>query len=192
MKTFELAGTARTGLGKKAARIYRKENNIPCVLYGGKDVVHFMVDTESVRKLVYTPDIHVVNLSIDGNAYTTIVKDSQFHPVSEKLLHMDFLEISADKPIVMEVPVSLEGLAEGVKAGGKLVLEARKLKVKAKYTDIPEKLTVNVESLGLGRTIQVGALSFENLEMMNAKNSVICSVRMTRAARGAAAAAEKA
>jgi large subunit ribosomal protein L25 len=192
MKTVELAGIARTGLGKKAAKGYRRENKIPCVLYGGKEVVHFTVNNDAVRKLIYTPDIHLVNLSIDGTSHTTILKDSQFHPVSEKLLHMDFLEVSIEKPVVMEVPVVLEGLAEGVKAGGKLVLETRRLKVKAIYTDIPEKLLVNVENLGLGKTVQVGALSFENLELINAPNSVVCAVKMTRAARGAAAAADKA
>ncbi|MDR1119701.1 MAG: 50S ribosomal protein L25/general stress protein Ctc [Dysgonamonadaceae bacterium] len=186
MKTFELAGAARTGLGKKAAKTYRKEQSIPCVLYGGKEVVHFTVKTDSVRKLIYTPDIHLVNLTIDEKNYTTILKDAQFHPVSENILHMDFLEVVDNSPITMEVPVVLDGLAEGVKAGGKLVLEIRKLKVKALYTNIPEKLTINVEELGLGKTIQVGALSFDNLEILNAKNSVVCSVKMTRAARGAA------
>ncbi|MDR2118460.1 MAG: 50S ribosomal protein L25/general stress protein Ctc [Tannerellaceae bacterium] len=190
MKTFQLTGTARVDLGKKATKDCRKNNSIPCVLYGGKDVVHFTVKIESVRKLIYTPDIHVVDLTIDGKNYTTILKDSQFHPVSENILHLDFLEIFPDKPVVMEVPIVLEGLAEGVKAGGKLVLEMRKLKVKAVYTHIPEKLFINVENLGLGKTIQVAALSFENLEILNAKNAVVCSVRMTRAARGATAKSE--
>jgi large subunit ribosomal protein L25 len=191
MKTFELAGAARTDLGKKAAKNYRKDNLVPCVMYGRKEIVHFTVENESVRKLIYTPDIYVVKLTVDGKEYTTVLKDSQFHPVSEKLLHLDFLEVSTARPIVMEVPVTLEGLAEGVKSGGKLVLEMRKLKVKAFYPYIPERLVVNVENLGLGKAIQVGDLSFDNLELVNAKNSVVCAVKMTRAARGAAA-AEKA
>lgn len=187
MKTFDLAGAAREGLGKKAAKVYRKGNEIPCVLYGGKEVVHFTVSKDSVRKLIYTPEIFLVNLTIDGKAYTSILKDSQFHPVSGDTLHLDFLEIFAGKPVVMEVPVILKGLAEGVKAGGKLVLEMRKLKVKALYDKIPESLTINVEKLGLGKTIQVEELAFDGLELLNAKNNVVCAVKLTRAARGAAA-----
>ena len=116
-----------------------------------------------------------------------IVKDIQFQPVTDAILHMDFLEVSENKPVVMEVPVVLEGHAEGVKAGGKLNLQMRKLKVKALYTAIPEKLFINVEHLRLGRTLQVGALHFEGLELMNAKNAVVCAVQLTRAARGAQA-----
>jgi len=187
MKTFELAGAVRTDLGKKAAKGYRKGNEIPCVLYGGKDLVHFTVKKDDVRKLIYTPEIFLVNLSVDGKTNTVILKDSQFHPVSGDTLHLDFLEVSQDKPMVIDVPVVLQGLAEGVKAGGKLVLEMRKLKVKALYSAIPETLTINVEKLNLGKTIQVGELSFENLELLNAKNNVVCAVKLTRAARGAAA-----
>ncbi len=187
MKTFELAGTVREGLGKKAAKQYRKGDEIPCVLYGGKENIHFNVKNDGVRKLIYTPEIFLVNLTIGSKKINAILKDSQFHPVSGDTLHLDFMEIEESKPIVMEVPVVLEGLAEGVKAGGKLVLEMRKLKVKALYKNIPEKLTINVESLGLGKTIQVGSLAFDNLELLNSKNNVVCTVKLTRAARGAAA-----
>ena len=187
MKTFELKGELRDGLGKKAAKSVRKEGEVPCVLYGGKEVVHFNVAKEDVRKLVYTPEIFLVNLTIGKKTCKAIVKDLQFHPVLENLLHLDFLEVSANKPIVIEVPVILEGLAEGVKSGGKLSLELRKLKAKGLYNHIPEKLTVNVENLGLGKTIQVGDLAFDKLELMNTKNNVVCAVKLTRAARGAAA-----
>ncbi len=190
MKTFELAGVAREGLGKKAAKQYRKVNEVPCVVYGGKDVTHFTVKTEDVRKLIYSPEIYLVNLTIDGKKSIAILQDSQFHPVSGDTLHLDFMEVSPKKPIIMEVPVVLEGLAEGVKAGGKLVLEMRKLKVKALYDNIPEKLTINVEDLDLGKTIQVGSLSFDKMELLNAKNNVVCAVKLTRAAKGAAAAAK--
>ena len=115
------------------------------------------------------------------------IKELQFHPVTDKILHIDFLEVTKEKAIVMEVPVVLEGHAEGVKAGGKLTLSMRKLKVKATYDQIPEKLTINVDHLGLGKTLQVGALHFEGLELMNAKNAVVCAVQLTRAARGAQA-----
>ena len=167
----------------------RKNNGVPCVLYGGKEVVHFTVTVDGLRNLVYTPHIYVVDLVIDGKKYNAIMKDIQFHPVKDNILHVDFYEIDESKPIVMEVPVQLEGLAEGVKAGGKLSLQMRKLKVKALYNVIPERLVVNVSHLGLGKTVKVGELSYEGLELLNAKEAVVCAVKLTRAARGAAAAA---
>ncbi|MCL2650329.1 MAG: 50S ribosomal protein L25/general stress protein Ctc [Candidatus Azobacteroides sp.] len=186
MKTFELKGELRENLGKKASKLSRREGEVPCVLYGGEKVVHFSVTQDGIRKLIYTPEIFLVNLNVNGKVCNAILKDLQFHPVSDKLLHVDFYEVSAQRPIVMEVPVVVEGLAEGVKAGGKLSLELRKLKVKGLYDKIPEKLVINVENLGLGKTVQVGQLSFDNLELMNAKNTVVCAIKLTRAARGAA------
>jgi large subunit ribosomal protein L25 len=117
------------------------------------------------------------------------MKDLQFHPVSDRVLHIDFLEVTEKKAVVVELPVKLTGLAEGVKAGGKLALEMRKLKVKGIYTDFPEEITLDVSNLGLGKTIQVGAVSVDKLEILNAKNAVVAQVKLTRAARGAAAAA---
>ena len=195
MKTFQLEGKSREVAAssadqKRALKAMRKNNEIPAVLYGDEKVTHFTVTKESVRKLVYTPEIFAVELTIDGNKTMAIVKDIQFQPVSDAILHMDFLEIFDNKPVTMEVPVILEGHAEGVKAGGKLSLQMRKLKVKAIYTSIPEKLYINVDSLGLGKSIQVGALQFEGLELMNAKNAVVCAVQLTRAARGAQAKAK--
>ena len=202
MRSFELKGTARniaerSSEQKKALKAMRKNNEVPCVLYGvGKDAdgkpvaTHFTVSYDSLRNLVYTPHIYVVDLSIDGKMVNAIMKDIQFHPVKDTILHVDFYQIDEAKPIVMEVPVALEGLAEGVKAGGKLSLQARKLKVKALYNLIPEKLVVNVSNLGLGKTIKVGELSYEGLELINAKEAVVCAVKLTRAARGAAATAK--
>jgi large subunit ribosomal protein L25 len=186
MKTFQLEGTKREGTGKKAAKAYRKESLVPSVLYGGEEVVHFSVEKEVIRKLIYTPEVHIVNLIIDKKEYSAILKDSQFHPVSDELLHVDFLQIFKEKPVVIEIPVVLEGLAEGVKAGGKLSMEMRKLKVKGLYQNFPEKLVINIENLGLGKTIQVGQLAFENLEILNAKDNVVAAVKLTRAARGLA------
>jgi large subunit ribosomal protein L25 len=187
MKTFELKGTLRENTGKKAAKAYRGESMVPCVLYGGKEVKHFNVTFDGIRKLVYTPEVYIVNLDLEGKKTSAIMKDLQFHPVSDQLLHVDFLEILDGKPITMEIPIVLEGLAEGVKAGGKLSLDMRKLKVKGLYKNLPEKLIINIESLGLGKTIQVGQLNFPNLEILNAKDNVVCAVKLTRAARGAAA-----
>lgn len=192
MKTFKLEGKsreiiARSADQKRALKAMRKNDEIPAVLYGGEKVVHFAVTNDAVRKLVYTPEIFVVELTIDGETTMAIMKEIQFHPVSDKILHMDFLAVSKEKPVEIEVPVALEGHAEGVKAGGKLTLQMRKLRVKAIYDQIPEKLVINVDNLGLGKTMQVGALHFEGLEVMNAKNAVVCAVQLTRAARGAQA-----
>ena len=192
MKTFKLEGKsreiiARSADQKRALKAMRKNDEIPAVLYGGEKVVHFAVTNDAVRKLVYTPEIFVVELTIDGETTMAIMKEIQFHPVSDKILHMDFLAVSKEKPVEMEVPVALEGHGEGVKAGGKLTLQMRKLRVKAIYDQIPEKLVINVDNLGLGKTMQVGALHFEGLEVMNAKNAVVCAVQLTRAARGAQA-----
>ena len=196
MKSIEIQGSLRTETGKKSTKALRKNDSVPCVLYGlntdenGNQVAtHFSVTVEELRKLVYTPHIYVVDLNIDGKVVNAIMKDIQFHPVTDVILHVDFLQINEDKPIVMEVPVRLEGLAEGVKAGGKLNLQIRKLKVKAFYNVIPERLVVDVTSLGLGKTIKVGELHYEGLELLNAKDAVVCAVKLTRAARGAQASA---
>ena len=192
MKSIEIQGTARTIAERsseqaRALKAIRKDNGVPCVLYGGKENVNFTVKAEALRNLVYTPHIYVVDLIIDGKKINAIMKDIQFHPVKDTILHVDFYEIDEAKPIVMEVPVQLEGLAEGVKAGGKLTLQMRKLKVRALYNTIPERLVVNVAHLGLGKTVKVGELSYEGLDILNAKEAVVCAVKLTRAARGAQA-----
>ncbi|MDO9154321.1 MAG: 50S ribosomal protein L25/general stress protein Ctc [Paludibacter sp.] len=191
MKRFGLKGTVRTDLGKKATKAVRVGENVPCVLYGVKNNVHFTSTVADLRKLIYSPDVFVVELDIDGEKCNAIMKDLQFHPVSDKVLHIDFYQVTETKPVVVEIPVKLTGLAEGVKAGGKLSLEMRKLKVKGVYSEIPEHITIDVSSLGLGKTIQVAKVEAENLELLNAKNAVVAQVKLTRAARGAAAVAGK-
>lgn len=191
MKSIEISASLRNEFGKKGSQAIRKTDSVPCVLYGQGENVHFTVTNDSLRNLVYSPDIYLVNLDIEGKKVKAIMKDIQFHPVKDNILHIDFYQIDEDKAIVMEVPVALEGLAEGVKAGGKLTLQMRKIKVKALFNNIPEKLVINVSSLGLGKTIQVGQLSFENLELLTAKEAVVCAVKLTRVARGLAAAANK-
>ncbi|MDR1090287.1 MAG: 50S ribosomal protein L25/general stress protein Ctc [Prevotella sp.] len=189
MKTFELKGETREATGKKATRDFRKEDKIPAVIYGGEraEAIHFTVTNSDVRKLVYTPEIFLVDLTVGKETYKAILKDIQFHPVTDAVLHLDFLHVFENKPIVIDVPVILDGLAEGVRAGGKLSLDLRKLKVKALYDKVPEKVHVDVTSLALGKSIQVGDLHFDGLELLNAKNGVVCRVQLTRAARGLAA-----
>ena len=194
MKSIDIKGTARTETGKKAARNIRKTGAVPCNLYGeakgenGLPVAKsFTVTQDELRKLVYTPDIYSVNLTIDGQECKAIMKELQFHPVTDQLLHVDFYEITETKPIIMEVPIKLNGLAEGVKAGGKLAAGVRKLKVRAVYTAIPEKLDIDVTHLGLGKTIKVSELSYEGLELVTSPSVVVCQVKMTRSAMSAAA-----
>jgi large subunit ribosomal protein L25 len=190
MKTFELKGEARDVVGKKATKAFRKEDKIPAVIYGGEKAekaIHFSVTNSDVRKLIYTPEIFLVDLTIGKDNYKAILKDIQVHPVTDAILHLDFLHVFEDKPITIDVPVILDGLAEGVKAGGKLSLDLRKLKVKALYNKVPEKVHVDVTNLALGKSIQVGDLHFDGLELLNAKNGVVCRVQLTRAARGLAA-----
>lgn len=193
MKTYELKGEIREDFGKKAARSFRSEGLIPCVIYGGhnEENVNFVVKTGDVRKLIYTPEVFLVDLDFGKKKLQAILKDIQFHPVKDTILHIDFLHVFEKVPVVMEIPVRLEGLAAGVRAGGKLSLDMRKLKVKALASKLPEELVVNVEKLELGKSIQVGELSFEDIEILNSKNAVVCRVQLTRAARGAAAKAEK-
>ncbi|MDE6378255.1 MAG: 50S ribosomal protein L25 [Duncaniella sp.] len=149
------------------------------------------VKVEDVRKLIYTPDIYAIELDINGDKRNAVLKDIDFHPVKDNILHIDLLEVSDKKPVTIEVPVKLEGHAEGVKAGGKLNLSMKKIKVRAIYTEIPERVVINVDNLGLGKTLQIGDLHFDGLELMNAKNAVVCAVALTRAARGAQATAGK-
>lgn len=191
MKTFELKGEVRDSFGKKASVAFRKEGLIPCVVYGGQEGENFsfVVKAGDVRQLIYTPEVFIVNLTLGDKTMMAILKEIQFHPVTDNILHIDFLHVFPTEPVVIDIPVRLSGLAEGVKAGGKLSLDSRKLKVKALYDKLPEELVVNVESLALGKSIQVGELNFEGLELLSPKNAVVCRVQLTRAARGAAAAA---
>lgn len=214
MKTFQLAAEPRTDLGKKAAKTLRAEGKIPVVLNGGEIVTlpftgtlkpgeklveiengrgvittDLTVTNEAVRKLIYTPDIFAIELDYNGGKKMAVLREVQYHPVKDNILHIDLLEVSDKKPVVMSVPVKVEGHAEGVKAGGKLTLAMKRIKVKALYTEIPERLVINVDNLGLGKTLQVGDLHFEGLEMVTPKEAVVCAVQLTRAARGAAAAA---
>ena len=186
MKHFNLSATVRKAdqLGKKATKGLRREGFVPVVLYGGSETQHLVVKADDINKLIYTPDIYLIELDVEGKQVKAVLKDVQFHPVSDKTLHADLYEVSEDKPIVMSVPVVLEGHAAGVRAGGKLVREKRNLRVRAVYDKIPENLVIDVTNLKLGKTIQIHELSFEGLELVDAPQAVVCAVKQTRAARG--------
>lgn len=199
MKQIAISGTARTDLGKKASREIRRNGSVPCVIYGEKkdangmpEAIHFTVSEKEINKIVYTPHIYLIDINIDGADHKAVIKEIQFHPVKDNVLHVDFYEVNAEKPIVMAVPIAPKGLAEGVRAGGRLNAMVRKLKVRAPYAAIPEKLEIDVTSLGLGKSIKAGSLHFEGLELVTPKEVVVLTVKMTRAARGAAAAAAEA
>lgn len=186
MQVFELKGELRSDVGKKATTALRKQDRVPCVLYGGTENIHFSVATNDLRKLIYTPIVYIVKLTIGDRTYECVMREIQFHPVSDRVLHIDFYQIAEDKPVVMEVPVKVQGFAEGVQAGGKLSLVMRKLKVKAVPAKLPGEIVIDVTKLGLGKSIKVKELSFEDFEIMNAKEVVIVQIKLTRAARAAA------
>lgn len=198
MKEINVTGQKRTDLGKKASRQLRKEGLVPCNLYGlatkdGKpEALAFAVPMSELRKIVYTPHIYVINLVIDGENHTAIMKELQFHPVSDAVLHVDFLEVNDEKPITIGIPVKLVGLAQGVKDGGRMNLSTRKIEVTAPYQRIPEHLDVDVTALRIGKSIKVGELSFEGLEIATSKEVIVCSIKMTRSAMSAMAAASDA
>ena len=197
MKEIAINGQKRETTGKKATKLMRKEGLVPCNLYGEeKDekglpkALSFAAPFTELRKAVYTPHVYVVNINIDGKEHKAIMKELQFHPTTEALLHADFYEVTEQKPITVGIPVKLNGLAQGVREGGKLNLSIRKIDVTAPYKNIPEILEIDVTNLGLGKAIKVGELSFEGLELATPAQVVVCSVKETRASKAAAAAAE--
>ena len=198
MKEISLNGQIRKDLGKKASRDLRRQDMVPCVIYGveknenGPVAQSFIVSQKELAKLLYTPNVYIVNLNLDGKEVKAILKDLQTDFVTDRPIHVDFYQITEDKAIAIEIPVKLNGHAAGVKAGGKLVSSVRKLKVKALYTQLPDILNIDVTDLALGKSIKVAELSFEGLDIVTSKEVVVCSVRATRASRNAAAEAENA
>lgn len=196
MKEFDLKGQKRETVGKKATKQLRKEGLVPCNLYGEKigedgkpEALAFTIPATDLRKVVYTPHIYVLNIDIDGVKHTAIMKELQFHPVTDALLHIDFYEVNDAKPITIGIPVRLNGLAQGVRDGGRINLSMRKINVTAPYKVIPEHLDIDVTNLQLGKSIKVGDLQFEGLTLATPAEVVVCSVKATRASRSAAAAA---
>ncbi|PMC07473.1 50S ribosomal protein L25/general stress protein Ctc [Hoylesella timonensis] len=188
MKEINVSGQKREDLGKKASKHLRKEGLVPCNLYGeqkedGKPVaLAFAAPMSELRKIVYTPHIYVINLNIDGEHHTAILKELQFHPVTDALLHVDFYAVNDQKPITIGIPVKLVGLAQGVRDGGRMNLSVRKINVTAPYQQIPEHLDIDVTKLRIGKSIKVGQLSFDGLTMATSKDVVVCSIKMTRSA----------
>ncbi len=191
MKTIAISGSQRGNVGKRDAKELRYEGRVPAVLYGGKTQTHFSVLAADLRPLIYTPDVNFVALDIEGTTTQAIVQDIQFHPLTELILHVDFMELNESKPMVMEIPVKLTGTSPGVKVGGKLVQKLRKLRVRALPKDVPQYVEVSLESLEVGKAVRVGDLSFPSFAIVNNAEDTIVSVGMSRALKQAEQEANK-
>jgi large subunit ribosomal protein L25 len=189
MKTVVLKAQKRETVGKKEAKLLRAQEIVPAVLYGSEEPIHFAVPFADLRKLIYTPSVYLLEIDLEGKVYKAIVKDIQWHSVNEEVLHIDFFSIKDDKPVKIEVPLKISGLAKGIKMGGKLNTNLRRLKVKGLAVDLPDTIDVNVTKLGIGQSIKVADLNVPNVEFLDAKSNVVVSVGITRAAKSALGAA---
>jgi len=183
MKTLEVKAVKRAEFGKKAAKAFRREGLIPCVIYGGSEEIAFTVDAKEIKPLIYTPNSYIVELNFDGKIEKAVMREVQFHPVREQILNIDFYRVQEGKPVAISIPVRLSGTAEGVKIGGKLALSARKLMVKAMVDQLPDEIVVDVTPLQVGQTIFVGDLKQENVTFVTPATTAVCAVRVTRASR---------
>lgn len=184
MKSFEITGSLRTEKGKKFAKQLRRQEAVPAILYGGKENVMLSVVERDLRDLIYTPFVYLVNIKVEGKSYKAIVKDIQYHPVSDKVIHIDFLQLFDDKKVTIGIPVELVGSSEGVKQGGKLSLITRKLRVSGFPKDLPDNLQIDITDLNLGKSKLVGDINLKNIDIIDSKSTVIANVKLTRAARG--------
>jgi large subunit ribosomal protein L25 len=180
MKEVSLSGSARTNVGKKDAKAVRVAGNVPCVIYGAGTQTHFSVKHTDMEKLVYTPHVHIINIDVNGKSTKTIIQDIQFHPVTDRIVHVDFIELQDDKKIKVNIPVNLFGRSPGVLNGGKLQQIFRRLKVYALPGDLPDSIEVDITPLKIGMAIRVSDVNTDKLNIINAANAVICSVKMAR------------
>ncbi|MEO8149302.1 MAG: 50S ribosomal protein L25/general stress protein Ctc [Bacteroidia bacterium] len=180
MKSIEISGTKRVNLSKQALRELRASGHVPCVLYGGKEQVHFQASAPSFKGLVYTPEVHTVSLSIEGQQFDAKLQEIQFHPVSEKILHADFLQIFPDRAVTMGIPVKLKGTSEGQKQGGRLIQKLKKLQVNALPGKLPDFIEINIEQMKIGDTVKVGDLDYKDLTILDAPNNMVVGIRVTR------------
>ena len=193
MKSITIKGSERESVGKVATKALRNAGAVPCVLYGGDQPVHFSADERAFKTLVYTPNAHTVVIEVEGGkSYNAVLQDIQVHPVSDKILHLDFYQLFDDKEVTMEVPVRIIGTSPGVLLGGVLRLNSRKLKVKALPANLPDFLDADITPLEMGNKIYVTALANDKYKILHPDNTVVCQVRISRAAMKAAQEAAKA
>jgi large subunit ribosomal protein L25 len=183
MKTIEIKGSFRTELGKKSSKQTRKAGNVPCVIYGKENNIHFHAHENSFKNLVYTAEAHLVKLNIEDKEYKAVLKDIQFHPVSDKILHADFIEIRDNKPVIINIPIKVSGDSVGVISGGKLYIKRRTLKVKGLAEDLPEHLPIDITNLKIHDSFKVGDLSFPKIELLDPKKSMVLNVATSRIAQ---------
>ncbi|MCB0824177.1 MAG: 50S ribosomal protein L25/general stress protein Ctc [Bacteroidales bacterium] len=182
MKTVSMSGSLRENVGKKDAKAHRREGKIPCVLYGGKDQIHFTLDDKEFSKIIFTPEVYIINLKVDGKEHTAILQDVQYHPLTDRVLHADFLQVLDGKPVVIGIPIKLEGAAPGVMKGGKLRKKMRKLIVKGLVDDLPEQIVLSISKLDLNDSIKVKDVKVANLELLDNPNGEIAGVKTARGA----------
>ena len=191
MKSITIQGTKRESVGKKSTKALRDAELVPCVVYGGNEPLNFSTEEKSFKNLVYTPEAHTVSIEVDGQTIPAVLQDIQFHPITDRILHVDFYQLSEDKPVIMEVPVRITGRSKGVVAGGVLRQSFRKLKVKAIPANLPDEIVVDVTPLRIGNKLYVAALKNEAYTFMHPDNAVVAAVKMSRnAMKGGAAAIE--
>ncbi|MGN6648024.1 MAG: 50S ribosomal protein L25/general stress protein Ctc [Cytophaga sp.] len=191
MKQVEIIGYSRANLGKKGSKDLRLDSNVPCVLYGGEKQLHFHVPMFLFRDIIYTGEACTVLLNLEGKQYKCVVQEAQFHPVNEMLLHVDFLALSDNKPVKMNIPVKFEGTSPGVIKGGKLVQKVSKLTVKALPKDLPDYITVDISNLELAKSVKVGEIKTNNFTILNAKSIPVCTITIPRSLKQEEAAAKK-
>ncbi len=181
MKTVSISGSPRANVGKKDAKALRADGKVPCTLYGGTEQINFFAPYNDFRHIVYTPDVNKVVVKVDGKEYETLVQEIQFHPVNDKIMHIDFLQLFPEKLVIIDIPVVITGSSAGVKAGGKMAVITRKLKIKALPAHLPDFISVDITSLEIGQSSRVGDLNIPNVQFLDTPNRVIVAVQMTRA-----------
>jgi len=185
MKSIAISGSLRENVGKRDAKELRYEGKVPAVLYGGEKQYHFAVSAADLKSLVYTPDVHFVDLDLDGQKFQAIVQEMQFHPLNDLIRHIDFLELNDKKEVTVNIPVSLTGTSPGVRSGGKLIQKLRKLRVKALPANLPQEIEVSLNALEVGKSVRVDEIKLENAKVLNNGDDTIVSVIMSRALRQA-------
>ena len=184
MKTIAISAEKRTELGKKFTRDLRKADHVPCVMYGGAEVIHFHAHENDFRHIVYTPSAFIVEVDLDGKKHMAVMQELQFHPVTDKLNHIDFVEVFDDKPVTIEVPIKLVGAAIGLKDGGKPRQRRRVLKVRGLVKHMPDELDIDITDVAIGDVIKIGDLSYDNLEILDPSQSMIFAVVSSRISKG--------
>lgn len=180
MKSVSISGSLRANVGKTDATALRNAKQVPCVLYGGKEQVHFAVAEAAFKDLIYTPEVKTVKLDIGGKNFHAILQEAQYHRVHDHLLHVDFLEIVDGKPVVMNIPVKTTGVSPGVRAGGKLNKKLKTLKVRGLVEKMPDTISIDISKLEINDSVRVGDINIDGLTMLNAENVTVVSVQVTR------------